>query len=141
MPTVRLTIRQGHFTPRPFRIVSRADLAENEVEIAFADFNPSVLSLAEQDEIRTVLREVAIRVLALGFHLGQIEQTLEGLLGQERALDRSLNFALSFVTAGDLMRDTRQGGIDALLQATDSVYEVRGDAGWIPPRRQLVHVP
>lgn len=136
-PTVRLSIRRGHFTPWPFRIASRATDDEALIEIAYAQFDPSALTKGEQDGIRDALREVVTRVLARAFYLGPIAATLEGLLGDERALDRSLNFGLSFVTAGDLMGETHSRGLASLLDGTERTYDLRSDAPqWKPPIRK-----
>jgi len=126
VPEYRITVRRGHFSPWPFR-VTQAPVAEPPaVEIAYALFDPAALSGEQQAEIRLALREVVGRIMARAFYLGNLEKVLSQLFGDERGLDRSLNFTGSFVTAGDLMGKTGDGGIAALLDGTEHDHPIRG---------------
>lgn len=125
-PSVHLRIRRGHFTPLPFRLVSKGAKAD-PVEIAFGDFDPAALNTKLQQEVRDQLGHIVFTVTLRAFYLGD---GLDSLLGDERALDRSLNFAVSFVTAGDLLGQAHQRGLAAVLNGTEARYSVEPGQGW-----------
>lgn len=145
VPELRLTVRKGHFTPWPFRVVSGGARGnDGPIEIAYTTFDPAVLTALEQAAIRDPLREVVTRIMARGFYLGPTDEALHRLFGDERALERALNFAASFVTVGDLMGETQAQGLGALLDGTERNFLLSEDQPeWTkpadgPPRNSAV---
>ena len=122
VPDVRIDVRRGHFTPRFLRVASVQPEVPS-VEVAYAPFDSSALTADDQGTIQNQLRVVITRILSIAFDLGPLSETLPRLLGDERALDRSLNFALSFATAGDLMGSTYTGGLGALFDGSEQLYQ------------------
>lgn len=124
-PEIRILVRLGHFSPWPWRI--RSDFSDDraELELAYTDFDPAALTHSQQDRIRDHLRGLVARIVSFAYHIDELQTTLERLLGGERALDRSLNFGPSFVTAGDLMGKTHELGLRALMTGDEQAFEVR----------------
>lgn len=119
VPLVVIQIRPGHFTTFPWRVVDRMD--GDPIEVAVARFDPSHLTIAEQGQVHEAVVAVVARIVARGFHIDRLDETLPRLFGEEGALARASNFTGSFVTAGDLY-DGLATGIDALLSGEEAAY-------------------
>lgn len=122
----RITIRPGHFTAFPWRIVSNGD-DNDSIEIAVSTFDPAALTPAQQGQIQEAIIALLARVIARWFHIDDLVPTLHNMLGAEGALARAASFTGSFVTAGDLYDGIRTG-LAGLLVGDEQAYPSRGVA-------------
>lgn len=121
----RLTIRPGHFTAFPWRIVSNGD--DDSMEIAVSSFDPAASTLGQQGQIQEAIIALLARVIDRWFHIDDLVPTLHNMIGAEGALARAASFTGSFVTAGDLYDGTRTG-VAGLLVGDEQAYPSRGAA-------------
>jgi len=120
-PIAKIKTRQGDFAPWPFRFVEKDELGVPVWELVYKSFDPTALEPQQQVELRDATRKALAGILARAFRIAGRE-SIETLLGDERALDRALNFAGSIVVTTSVLGNDQGAGITALLKGDERPF-------------------
>jgi hypothetical protein len=122
-PSTTIVVRSNDFAAWPFRFEHRETFGVPEWEVVFKPFNAAALSYAQQSEMKEAIRNALVEILARCFHLPtDSKEMAQRLFGEERALDRSLNFTGSFVVAGNVLGKDSATGLDALYTGSEREF-------------------
>ncbi|HYI23163.1 MAG TPA: hypothetical protein VEX62_11050 [Candidatus Limnocylindrales bacterium] len=125
-PSTKIFVRAGDSSKWPFSIEGREVLGAPEWELAFATFDPSTLDAGRQADLKEAIRDGVMRIAARCFHFADsVADVAEQLFGEERALDRSLNFTGSFVVASNVLGSDSVTGLAALHRGDEREYRYR----------------
>jgi len=112
-PALTVEVEVSDSAEAPFACTLEERLGRPHLDVQCQRFDPNNLSMEEQEAIQRKLLEAMAMVAASILVSGEAERRLEGLLGEEKALERSLGFTGSFVSAGNVL------GHDAKLRVED----------------------
>src|ERR1039457_1126168 len=91
------------FAKQPFEFELRDDTGRPHVNITCAGFDPHILSTEVQTDVRERLTDLLTNIFARIVVTHDFHQVLERLFRDELALDRSVNFAGSFITVANVL--------------------------------------
>jgi hypothetical protein len=121
--STNIVVRSSDFAPWPFRLEHRENFGVPEWEVVFKPFDPAALSGPQQAELKEAIRDALMEIVGRCFHLPtDSKEFARRLFGEERALDRSLNFTGSFVVAANVLGKDSPTGMDALYEGSEREF-------------------
>jgi hypothetical protein len=102
-PVLTIDVRRSDFAKQPFEFELRDDTGRPHVNITCAGFDPHILSTEVQTDVRERLTDLLTNIFARIVVTHDFHQVLERLFRDELALDRSVNFAGSFITVANVL--------------------------------------
>lgn len=137
-----INIRAGYEGHNYFEYAINDDDECLRFDITCGQFDTNSLASAAQQELKDKILGLLVSVLARAFVLGEDPSDASlRLIGDDRALERALNFTSSFVTIGNVLGHSRQTDI-SLICENSKKYQVHRSVPWAPDldRGQVVSV-
>lgn len=129
-PYMAIKILKGDFVEPPFGFKVMDVDGRPLVEVRCVTFDPFNLSRDEQNEIKDRLLKLLFDILARVFIVGNIEDTLQELFGDELAIERAINFTSSFITLGNVLGASPKTSIDAWRNSGAQEYPLLRREEW-----------
>ncbi|CAN8140532.1 hypothetical protein THIOSC15_2330007 [uncultured Thiomicrorhabdus sp.] len=100
-------------------------------EILCSSFTPDMLNITGQGVIQEWLQNFVIDAFAHLARPKSLEDTLESMLGEDRAMDRAISFGTCFVGMHNIMGDNAVQEIKSLMLDKDfKIYELLRSSPW-----------
>lgn len=101
------------------------------IQVLCSSFTPDKLNLAGQGVLQEWLQQFVMEIFAHTLHSPNWDQTAETMLGDDRALERSVSFGACFNSQRNIMGDTAIEDIKALLHNSElTVYNLNRSVPW-----------
>jgi hypothetical protein len=114
-PKLIIDVRIKDQNPSLFDFVLSDQEGLPHLQIGCLPFDPNNLSSAEQQEVKTKLVELLATIMARICPVEDFEQRAAKMFGEEKAIERSVNFACSFVVLGNVLGNSQKAQIDEWL--------------------------
>ena len=129
-PSLTISVRKSVFASTPFEFETNETSGRPDFSVTCSEFSPHKMSPKMQAEFKEKLLELLARIFASVFVADNLVQIFEGLVRDELALDRSLNFTGSFITVGNVLGYKPKAKISDWPEPETREYPVRRDAAW-----------
>ena len=109
-----------------------------QIEVSCAPVDPNHFSQDAQQEIKSKLVELLFTIMARVFPTENVEKLAAKMFGEERALERSVNFACSFVVMGNVHGDAPRTELASWLDSSTPQLSLNRQTDWdadAPPRQ------
>jgi hypothetical protein len=101
-PILTIAVRRSEFAKRPFEFELQDQAGRPHISVVSSSFNPHSI-VTSQQEFKDNLFELLSTIFARIIVTNDLQQVLERLFRDERALDRSINFTGSFGTVANVL--------------------------------------
>ena len=136
-PVFTIQVRASDFASMPFDFILKDVEGRPHLEIGCAVFNPHKMSLETQNQIKKRLGDLIIQVLGRICLIGDdIEKTVVKLFGDERALERAVNYTNSFIVIGNVLGDSPKTTLDSWSRLKAQDYPLKRTEEWDFQERQ-----
>jgi hypothetical protein len=129
-PILTIRVRRSDFAQAPFDFTVENRDGRPEVEVRCREFNPHAMSPEFQAQVKDGVFRLLTEVLPRVLFLGDVEQTLGTLFGDELALERSIHFTSSFVTLGNVLGDHPKTTLSDWLHPAAKTYPLLRSQEW-----------
>jgi hypothetical protein len=102
-PVLTITIRGSDFAQEPFEFTLDDDTGRPQINISCTPFDPHNLPRPIQETLQNNLMSLLATIFARIVITSDVPRVFERLVRDELALDRSLNFAGSFMTSANVL--------------------------------------
>jgi hypothetical protein len=102
-PSLTIAVRKSDFAERPFEFGLQDYAGRPHLSITCFPFDPHSMSIDAQQEMKERLFELLANIMARIVTAKDLPQTLEKLVREDLALDRSLSFTGTFVSLGNVL--------------------------------------
>jgi hypothetical protein len=137
-PHLNIDIRISDFATYPFRFDFTEKGGQPTIEIAVAAFHPHKLNPTLQNQLRDKLTELLVNIIARFFVIDISEEKLKEFFGEERALDRAVNFTGSFVSVGNVLGYTPKTTLDPWVDSKEKEYALKRSEDWDADERSQI---
>ncbi len=100
------------------------------LEVQCGPFDPDAMPDEVQTTVKEALFDLVATVLPRVFILGNDEESMKQLLGDERAIERAIDFTGSFVTAGSILGHPSTPSLWARSEPADREYPLLRAKAW-----------
>jgi hypothetical protein len=129
-PTLAITIRKVDFSEQPFGFDFEEVDGRHRVEVRCGAFDWTATTAEAQATIRGKLFDLIAGVMARVFVLGDLEEVLTKLFRDDRALERSIDFTMSFATIGNVLGHSPRTTLSAWSDPEAREYELTRTEQW-----------
>lgn len=127
---LNLKIRKNEFTEEPFAFEGQEKEGELYYDIRCAEFDTYMITQDMQNCLKDKMLEVIVEILARVFVIDDFEKTLTKLFGDERGIERAINFTGSFVTLGNVLGKTPKLSITDWFDSDANSYSLKRKEEW-----------
>ena len=129
-PVLTVKVRSAEFAALPFEFKMEDREGRPYVEISSTAFHAQKLSHDEQRALKDKLVDLLVHILARFFVVDISEEQIRKLIHDELALERSVDFTSSFVTAGNVLGYAPKTSLDCWIESNAQDYPVRRSEEW-----------
>jgi len=129
-PELTLALRTAERAGRPFQFEVQDRGGRPHVDIVCPPFDPHHMAPEAQDEMRAKLLELLAAVVGRLVAVEDPAQAFATLIGDERALERSLSFTGSFVTVANVLGDRPRTHLSDWLDPEAREYPLVRSEPW-----------
>lgn len=112
-PLVRIEIGRGDELKAPIEWAFDQSDSVQVLRVKVSDFDPNVMPKEIQESAKRALLALLLEVVAHAFFVRDVESTMSKLIGDDRAIDRAVNYSHGFTSA------TKVLGVSAKLNLKD----------------------
>lgn len=127
-PSVAITIRRGDSAGAPFAATFDDNDGRLRLDIRCGVSDPHGCSPEVQTAVKDGLQDLLVQLLGRVFWLREVKETLRALLGEQRALDRAVNFTGSYVVLGNVLGSTPRTAVADWC--TGTTFPLRRSSRW-----------
>jgi hypothetical protein len=140
-PVLTIFVRRNDVTEHPFSFEISEREGRPHVEIRCRSFDPHSLSLDAQAALKRKLFDLFAESIAHVVWIGREEDSkdLESFFDEGNTVQRSLDFATSFVTIGNVLGKSPKDRLSAWISSEAKVYPLKREQEWdLDHRRGLL---
>ena len=135
-PVLALKIRRSDFVEGPYSFETVDIAGRPLITVSCGDFSPNSMSRETQGEAKKRLFDLLVHILTRVFLVQDIEKLIRDLFQDEAALQRSIDFTSSFVTAGNVLGHSPKTNIDLWADPKARNFALKRDAEWDSDERR-----
>jgi hypothetical protein len=129
-PVLMLKVRRSDFVEGPFKFETADIAGRPHLTVSCSDFNPHSMTREAQAEAKKRLFNLLVHVLTRVFLIQDVKKLVRDLLRDEAALQRSIDFTSSLVTAGNVLGHSPKTNTDLWIDPKARNYPLKRDEEW-----------